>query len=163
MLAPVYEPPDARLNWMWLLRYLMPWYYPHKSRKPSMQKLVRERVLDFDPTLDFDSPEVQASLPQVARVPTSGLDEMEAMIGYGRSLWPQLTLPVHIFQGGHDPAVKAELTQVLFEQIPSQDKKLDLFPEAGHELMRPFDPRHETVWPTMVAFIRSRSAMEQAG
>jgi carboxylesterase len=159
MLAPVYDVPDERLNWMWLIRYVMPWYYPHKSKKPSMQKLVRERVLDFDPALDFDSPEVQASLPQVARVPTSGLDEMVKMIRYGRSLWPQLTLPVQIFQGGHDPAVKAEKTQILYEQIPSQDKKLDLFPEAGHELMRPFDPRHETVWPTIEAFIRERSSL----
>jgi carboxylesterase len=160
MLAPVYAAPDARLDWMWLIRYLMAWYYPHKSRKPSMQKLVRERVLDFDPMLDFDSPAVQASLPQVARVPTSGLAEMVAMIRYGRSLWPQLTLPVHIFQGGHDPAVKAELTQILYEQIPSQDKKLDLFPEAGHELMRPFDPRHETVWPTIAEFVRARAEDE---
>jgi alpha-beta hydrolase superfamily lysophospholipase len=158
MLAPIYAVPDARLNWMWLIRHVMPWYYPHKSKKPTMQKLVRERVLDFDPTLDFDSPEVQASLPQVARVPTSGLAEMVAMVRYGRSLWPQLTLPIHIFQGKQDRAVAASDTKILFELLPSQDKKLDLFPEAGHELMRPSDPVHEQVWPTIEAFITRHAA-----
>ena len=158
MMAPVYDVPDERLNWMWLIRYVMPWYYPHRSRKPAMQKLVRERVLDYDPTLDFDAPEVQARLPQIARVPTSGMAEMVKMIRYGRSLWPQLTLPVHIFQGGRDPAVAAEKTKVLYELLPSQEKKLDLFPEAGHELMRPFDPLHERVWPAIYEFVKRHSS-----
>jgi carboxylesterase len=158
MLAPVYDVPDERLNWMWLIRHVMPWYYPHRSRKPAMQKLVRERVLDFDPTLDFDAPEVQARLPQIARVPTSGMDEMVKMIRYGRSLWPQLTLPIHIFQGGHDPAVAAEKTKILYGVLPSRDKKLDLFPEAGHELMRPFDPLHERVWPTIYEFVKRHAS-----
>jgi carboxylesterase len=158
MMAPVYDVPDERLNWMWLIRHVMPWYYPHRSRKPAMQKLVRERVLDFDPTLDFDTLEVQARLPQIARVPTSGMDEMVKMIRYGRSLWPQLRLPVHIFQGGRDPAVAAEKTRILYELLPSQDKRLELFPEAGHELMRPFDPLHKRVWPAIYEFIKSHSS-----
>jgi carboxylesterase len=159
MLAPVYDVPDNRLRYMWLIRRVMPWYYPHKSRRESMQQLVRERVLDFDPTLDYDAPATQARLPKLTRVPTSGLDEMTQMVAYGRSLWPQLTLPIRVFQGGHDRAVAAENTQILYDILPSQDKKLHFFPEAGHELMRPFDPTHEEVWPTILEFIQSHSTL----
>ena len=72
MLAPVCDVPDARLRYVKYARHFLPWYYPHKSKRESMQHLVRERVLDFDPTIDFDSPEFQAELPHVSRVPISG-------------------------------------------------------------------------------------------
>jgi basic membrane protein A and related proteins len=69
MLAPIIDVPDRRLRWVKYARFFLPWYYPHKSKRESMQHLVRERVLDFDPSIDFDSPQFQAQLPEVSRVP----------------------------------------------------------------------------------------------
>lgn len=156
MLTPIYEAPDDRLNWMKLLRFVMPWFYPHKMR--SMRKLVRERVLDFDPTLDFDNLEFQQTrLPVVSRVPTASLVEMVKMADYGRTLWPQLTTPSIIFRGGHDPAVKPGTIDKLYETLPGPHKKLVTFPEAGHEPMRPFDPAHQELWPQALEFIRTYS------
>ncbi len=156
MLTPLYEAPDDRLNWMKLLRFVMPWFYPHKMR--SMRQLVRERVLDFDPTINFDDPSFQQNeLPKVSRVPTGALAEMVKMAEYGRTLWPQLVTPSIIFRGGHDPAVKLGTIDKLFDVLPGPHKKLKTFPEAGHEPMRPFDPAHKELWPMALEFIRTYS------
>lgn len=157
MLTPLYELPDTRLRLMRWLRYVMPWFYPHKLK--SMQDLVRQRVLDFDPTIDFDDPAFQAKLPMMSRVPTSGLDEMVKMVEFGRDLWSRLTLPVLIFQGGDDPAVKPGTIQKIYDLLPSQDKHLETFPEAGHELMRPFEPVHTKVWQLILRFFQERSEL----
>lgn len=156
MLTPLYESPDDRLNWMKILRFVMPWFYPHKMR--SMRALVRERVLDFDPTIDFDNPEFQQhELPKVSRVPTGALAEMVKMAEYGRTLWPKLTTPSIIFRGGHDPAVKPGSIDTLYEILPGPHKKLKTFPEAKHEPMRPFDPAHKELWFQALEFIRTYS------
>lgn len=153
MLSPVYEIPDSRLKLMRYLRYVMPWFYPHKSR--SMQKLMRERVRDFYPDFDFDDPKNQACLPAITRLPTGSLDEMVQMVKLGcHKLFPQLQLPVLIFQGKHDPAIINNTHRKVYEIIPSSDKHIEVFPDAGHELMRPADPIHTTVWQMIAAFIQ---------
>lgn len=153
MLAPVFCPPDSRLNWVRYIRFFVPWYYPHKSKKESMQQLVRERVLDFDPTVDFDSPEFQAQLPQISRVPLASMHEMVAMIKRGRKLWPRLDIPARIFAGEIDNAAHPDNARRIFSLIPNKNKKLTIYPDVGHELMRPFEPIHTTVWNAIASFI----------
>lgn len=153
MLAPVYNVPDSRLNMVKYIRFFVPWYYPHKSKRESMQHLVRERVLDFDPTVDFDSPEFQAQLPQVSRVPLSGMYEMVAMIEKGRNLWPRLDVPVRIFAGEDDHAAHPDNARQIISLLPNADKNLTVFPHVGHELMRPFEPIHTVVWDSIASFI----------
>ncbi len=152
MLTPLYDIPDKRLSVMPFLRYVMPWFYPHML--PSMHDLMKQRVLDFDPTLDLDDPAVQAQIPKMTRVPTSGLAEMIKMVKYGRQFWSQLTLPVLIFQGGDDPAVPSETMAKIYNLLPSKHKELKTFPNAGHELMRPFEPVHTQVWQLIRDFFR---------
>ncbi|MEW5987527.1 MAG: alpha/beta fold hydrolase, partial [Chloroflexota bacterium] len=141
MLAPLYDVPDQRIRYLRVLRYLMPWFYPMKHRRVDRQ-LIRERVLDFDPTINLGDPAVQQWLVKATRVPTAAIDEMRKMADFGRRLWPRLHLPVLIFQGGRDYAVFPADTQKLFDLLPGPDKELQLIPEAGHELMRPSDPVH---------------------
>lgn len=157
MLAPVYEVPDRRLRWLKVLRYVMPWYYPHKSRKESMQNLIRERVHDFDPTVNLEDPAVQAQLPELTRVPTSAMDEMVRMIDLGRHFWPHLELPVRIFQGDHDSAVDPKFTQIIYGLIPSKDKKINIYPNVGHELMRPFESVHTEIWQSIYQLISEQT------
>ena len=157
MLTPIYDVPDDRLNLVKYLRFVMRWFYPHKMR--SMRTLVRERVLDFDPTIDFDNPDFQKNeLPKVSRVPIDALVEMMKMAAYGRTLWPQFTIPSIIFRGGHDPAVKPGTIDTLHKMLPGPDKQLVTFPEAGHEPMRPFDPAHKELWPMALEFIQTHSS-----
>lgn len=153
MLAPVYGPPDPRLNWVRYIRFFVPWYYPHKSKRESMQQLVRERVLDFDPTVDFDSPEFQAQLPQISRVSLSSMHEMVAMIKRGRKLWPRLDIPARIFAGEDDSAAHPDNARRIYSLLPNRDKRLTIYPNVGHELMRPFEPIHTTVWEAVASFI----------
>ena len=156
MLTPIYDVPDDRLNLVKYLRFVMRWLYPYKLR--SMRKLVRERVLDFDPTIDFDDPDFQKNeLPKVSRVPLDALHEMVAMAAYGRTLWPKLTTPSIIFRGGHDPAVKPGSIDKLYDTLPGPHKQLKTFPDSGHEPMRPFDPAHKELWPMALDFIRTYS------
>lgn len=152
MLAPIIEVPDPRLRWAKYARFFVPWYYPHRSKKPSMQQLVRERVLDFDPSIDFDSPEFQRELPNVSRVPLSGMHEMVSMIDKGRTLWPRLDIPVRIHAGEDDHAAPPDNSRQIFALLPNQDKKLTVYPDVGHELMRPFEPIHQTVWASIREF-----------
>jgi carboxylesterase len=155
MLVPVYELPDKRLKLMRWLRYVMPWFYPYKLKK--MRSLVKERVHDFDPTIDFDDPEVQAWLPQATRIPTGALAEMAAMIYWGRTLWPKLELPVLMFEGGKDRAVPAGTIPQIYELLPGKEKHLESLPHAGHEMMRPFDPAHTEVWARILDFMQRHS------
>ncbi|MCP4421713.1 MAG: alpha/beta hydrolase [Chloroflexi bacterium] len=156
MLTPIYDAPDDRLNWMKWLRFVMPWLYPYKLR--SMKQLVRERVLDFDPSIDFDDPAFQKNeLHKVSRVPTDALVEMVKVAEYGRTLWPKLKTPSVIFRGGHDPAVKPGTIDTLYDVLPGPHKQLKTFHDAGHEPMRPFDPAHKELWPLALEFIRTHS------
>ena len=159
MLAPVCDVPDKRLRYVKYARFFMPWYYPHKSKRESMQHLVRERVLDFDPTIDFDDPAFQATLPQISRVPIKGMHEMVSTIDYGRSLWPRLDLPVHIFAGEEDSAAPPDNARQIFAALPNADKELTIYPHTGHEMMRPFEPVHSQVWAAILDFIGRTSAI----
>jgi esterase/lipase len=127
-----------------------------------MTRLVHERIHDFDPTLDLDDPAVQAKLPEMTRVPMSAIDEMRKMSDLGKGLWPKVDVPTLIFQGGLDIAVKAGNAQQIYDLLPNDDKKLHIFPKAGHELMRPFEPVHKEVWTAVYDFIRLRSSLKTA-
>ena len=159
MLAPAYDIPDSRIRALALLRYVMPWFNPLRMRR--LRKLINQRLLDFDPTLDLDDPEVQARLPEMARVPTGAIDEMRKTLDMGRKLWPSLDLPALIIQGGDDIAVDPANTQRLFDQLPNSFKELLFIEDAGHELMRPFDKSHSIVWPAVFEFIRSHTMFKQ--
>jgi alpha-beta hydrolase superfamily lysophospholipase len=124
-----------------------------------MQHLVRERVMDFDPTIDFDSPEFQAQLPQVSRVPLSGMHAMVQMIEKGRTLWPRLDTPARIFAGEDDYAAPPDNARQIFSLLPAQDKELHVYPGVGHEMMRPFEPIHKTLWNSVFAFISEHAAV----
>ncbi|MCL4869966.1 MAG: alpha/beta fold hydrolase [Anaerolineae bacterium] len=152
LLAPVYDVPDKRINWLRYLRYVMPWFNPLRSRR--LGRLVKERVHDFDPTVNFDDPAVQAALPQMVRVPTSSMDEMRRMVELGRGLWPQLTIPTMILHGERDIAAAPDGARQIHRSLGGQEKEFHLFPEAGHELMRPHDPTHTQVWPLILSFIQ---------
>jgi len=154
MLAPASQLPDKRLRLMRFLRYVMPWFYPLWMKR--LHPLVYERLHEFDPALDLEDPAVQERLPVLTRVPTAAIDEMRKMVESGLSLWPRLDLPVIIFQGKRDIAVDYRDTEALLESLPNPDKRIVLFDEGGHELMRPFDPIHEQVWPAVLDFIRRR-------
>ena len=156
MLAPAYDVPDKRLLVMSVLRYVMPWFYPLKLK--SLHRLVTERLLDLDPTLDLDDPAVQAKLPEMTKVPTSSIDEMRKILEMGKKLWPRMDRPAIILQGDDDVAVPLENTRELYDVLPGEDKELRIFEGAGHELMRPFDPAHEQVWPAVYAFIGQHSS-----
>ena len=162
MLTPVYESPDPRLSLMKWLNPFLTWFYPTKVPSQSIKKLVRERVLDFDPTLDFESPEVQKQLPRLTRIPIASLVEMLKMIEYGRTLWPKFDMPAILFHGGHDPAVRPGSIEKLYQVLPGPDKQIKLFPNAGHELMRPLDPVHEIVWKMAFDFVYERATSFQA-
>jgi len=151
MLAPASEIPDNRLRLLGLAKYVMPWFYPLWMK--SLHPLVFERLHDFDPTLDLDDPAVKKRLPEMSKIPTGAVDEMRKMLESGRELWPQLDLPVVIYQGKEDIAIDEATTEALFAKLPNEDKQLFLLEEAGHELMRPFDPTHEQVWPGVYEFV----------
>jgi carboxylesterase len=157
LLAPVMNVPDHRIHWMRYLRYVMPWFNPLRSRRLS--RLVKERVHDFDPTVNFDDPAIQSALPQMVRVPTSSMDEMRRMLDFGRVLWPQVKVPALILHGGHDIAAAPEGARQIHTLLGSQEKEFHLFPEAGHELMRPQDPIHPQVWQLILEFIQNHSRL----
>ncbi len=157
MLAPIYDVPDRRIRYLRLLRYIWPWYYPLKSKR--MRGLVYERIREFDPDLDLEDPKTQAVLPELTRVPTSGMDEMRKVVDMGQGLWPLLDIPVLIFQGGLDFAATPDNTNKIFNLLPNQDKELILFENAGHELMRPFETVHTQVWSKAYQFILSHTAL----
>lgn len=155
MLAPLYKVPSRLLHLLRVLRFVMPWFYPW--RIPQLRRLTRERILDLYPDLDLEDPEVQAWLPTATRIPTGAIDEMRKIAGLGRLLWPQLTLPILILQGEEDIAVRPGNARAIYEAVATDDRHFHLFPEAGHELMRPFEPVHAQVWPLVYDFVRTRA------
>jgi carboxylesterase len=155
MLAPLYKVPNRALHLMRPLRYVMPWFYPWRLK--PLRRLARERVLDLYPDLDVSDPQVRAWLPRATRIPTGAIEEMRQLAAFGRRLWHRLHLPVIILQGEKDIAVRPGAARAVYELVGSDDKAFHLFPHAGHELMRPFDPVHVQVWSLVLDFIRQRS------
>jgi hypothetical protein len=45
----------------------------------------------------------------------------------------------------------------LFQKLPTADKEMKLFPQAGHELMRPVEPIHDKVWQKTFEFIEEHA------
>ncbi|MDT8306973.1 MAG: alpha/beta fold hydrolase [Anaerolineae bacterium] len=156
MLAPLYKVPNRALHLLRPLRYVMPWLYPWRLK--PLRRLTRERVLDLYPDLDLDDPEVQAWLPRATRIPVGAIEEMRKMAALGRRLWPQLQIPVMILQGEKDIAVRPGAAHAVYERVASSDKAFHLFPQAGHELMRPFERAHVQVWSLVLEFIRERAS-----
>lgn len=152
MIAPLYDVPSRVFHLLPVLRRLLPWLQPLKLPQVD-NAIVFQRLRDFDPAIDLDDPDVQAWLPEGTRLPTSALDEMRRMTRIGRRLWPRLALPTLILQGGHDPAAPPSFGASVHAAVPHRDKQYHFFPEAGHELMRPFDPAHEQVWPLIRDFL----------
>jgi carboxylesterase len=156
MLAPLWKVPNRALHLLRPLRYVMPWFYPWRLK--PLRRLTRERILDLYPDLDLNDAEVQSWLVQATRIPTGAIEEMRKMAAFGRYLWPQLRIPVLILQGEKDIAVRPGAARAVFERINSEDKAFQLFPDAGHELMRPFDRAHVQVWSLILDFIRDRAS-----
>lgn len=159
MLAPLYDVPDKRIKLARFGRYFIPWFYPLKHAG-SQRHIFLGRVLDFDPTIDVDDPALQDWLNEATRIPLSGADEMCRMAGLGRKLWPRLRLPALIIQGGKDPAVSPGNSEKILKSLSSQNKKLENFPLAGHELMRPFEPAHTAVWQLIHQFVQDQTVSE---
>ena len=155
LIAPPYVVPDWRMNLAWLIRHIKPWFKPWNSN--SLKSLARQRVLDFDPTIDIDDPDLQAWLAETTRFPISALDEMRKMTTLGRTLWPQLTLPVMVFQGVNDIAKTPEAAQRVYDHIKNGNKEMVYFANGGHELMRPHSPLHQEVWARIYSFIRTHA------
>lgn len=155
MLAPLYKPPSRAISLLRVLRYVMPWFYPWRLSR--LRRLTQERVLDLYPELDLEDAKVQAWLPAATRVPTGAIDEMRKMADMGRGLWPRLRQPALLIQGERDIAVKPGNTQAIYELLPGPEKALHLFPRAGHELMRPFDPAHHEIWSLVYSFIQKHA------
>jgi carboxylesterase len=160
MLAPLHVVPSRALHIAVPLRPFVTWLHPWRIKK--LRRLTLERVLDLYPDLDIDDPQVQAQLPNMSRVPLSGIVEMRAMAGIGRKLWPQVTQPALILQGGDDFAVRPGGAEAVYRELGSVDKHIHIYPHAGHELMRPKDPAHKQVWPEIEGFIRERSGLATA-
>lgn len=155
MLAPLYDVPDRRIKLSGIVKYFMPFFYPLK-RKDVDRKIFLGRVTDFDPTIDVNDPSLQAWLVERTRIPTAGVWEMVKMARLGRTLWGKIQIPALILQGEKDPAVSPGNAQKVFDLLASEDKRLEMLPDTGHELMRPFEPVHEKVWQLIYRFIRER-------
>jgi carboxylesterase len=156
MLAPLWKVPNRALHLMRPLCHVMPWFYPWRLK--PLQRLTRERILDLYPDLDLNDPQVKTWLPQATRIPTGAIEEMRKMAAFGRHLWPHLHIPVLILQGEKDIAVRPGAARAVFERVGSRDKAFHVFPNAGHELMRPFEPVHVQVWSHIWDFIRERAS-----
>ena len=155
MLAPTYDVPDKRLRWLRLLRYVMPWFPAHKIKKT--RKIAEERIVDYHPDFDFDAPDAEERIAEIARMPTSGIDEMRKTLDLGKSLWGKVSVPAIILQGTRDVAIFPNSGEIICQMLGSPDKELKLFKKAGHELMRPFSKVHGDVWETVYQFIARRT------
>jgi carboxylesterase len=159
LFAPLDTLPDKRLHAFRALRYVMPWLYPMKFG--NLRELVVERLHEFDPSIDLDDPDVKSRIPEMTRVPTAAIDEMRKTVSMGRKLWPQLTFPAAIFQGGADIASDPDGAREVFNSLAAIDKQLFFFESAGHELMRPSDPAHLEIWSDVYQFISTHSSLDQ--
>ena len=156
MIAPLYRVPNKAIYLMRYLRPFVPFLYPVKMKLVPIH-LVEQRVLDFDPTIDVNDPEVREWMKTGARLPTSGLDEMLKMTVRGRKLWKRVRVPTLVLQGDEDEVINPKFANVIFGRIKHPDKNLLHLPTGRHELMRPTDPNHTQAWQTIYSFISARS------
>lgn len=159
-LAPATELPDRRLLAVSVARYVMPWLYPMRLKR--LRPVATARLHEFDPNMNLEDLEIQAKLPELTKVPVGSIDEMRKVLAKSKGLWPQIIQPAIIFHGDQDDVVKVESTRKVFDALASEDKRLEIIPGGGHELMRPFDPVHSTVWSSILEFIQDRATLLEA-
>lgn len=152
LIAPLYQMPNWLFALMPALRHVVSFLQPLKFKAVD-PRLVYGRIHDFDPTINLHDPDVQAWLPEGSKMPTSALDELRRVARVGRRAWPQVTQPTLILQGDRDPAAVPGTVDRLLASLGSRDKRLTVFPGAGHELLRPLDPAHRAVWQAVYDFI----------
>lgn len=157
LLAPLYQMPNWLFALMPALRHVVPFLQPLKFKAVD-PRLVYGRLHDFDPGINLRDPEVQAWLPEGSKMPTSALDELRRVARVGRRAWPRVTQPTLVLQGDRDPAAVPGTMPKLMAALGSRDKRLTLFPGAGHELLRPLDPAHRAVWQAIYDFIQAHPA-----
>ena len=158
MLAPLYDVPDQRIKWAGVGRFFVPWFYP-LTRENLDHEPFLGRVTDFDPTVNIHDPSMREWLIQATRMPLSAVWQMVKTANLGRRLWPQIKVPALVLQGEADPAVSLESAHLIYSLLPNDNKKLEIFPETGHELMRTFEPVHHHVWQLILEFIEENTAV----
>ena len=75
--------------------------------------------------------------------------------------WPRLDVPVRIHAGEDDTAAPPDNARQIYALLPGKDKELTVYPRVGHELMRPFEPIHATVWESIATFIETHVTTPQ--
>ncbi|MGB1250936.1 MAG: alpha/beta hydrolase [Candidatus Promineifilaceae bacterium] len=156
MVAPLYRVPNKSIYLMRYLRPFISFLYPVKM-KLVPRHLIEKRVLDFDPTIDVNDPEVREWMEWGVRLPTSGLDEMLKMTRRGKKLWKRIHVPTLLLQGDQDEAIDPNFANRIFGRIKHPDKNILHIPTGRHELIRPADPNHAEAWQHIYSFISARS------
>ncbi|MEP7284299.1 MAG: alpha/beta fold hydrolase, partial [Chloroflexota bacterium] len=106
-----------------LLGRMIPWVYPLKFM--SIDALgMRQKLLDFDPTLDLDDPQIAARLRDEVRIPVTVIEELRKVAARAIHAAPHIEIPTLVAQGDSDMLVDPDGAHRFYRSLAAQDKTL---------------------------------------
>jgi carboxylesterase len=123
-----------RMNLLAVARHVVPWFYPldwSDLNDPS----VRAQILQRQPDLDLDDPQVQAVVRRKVKISVGAIDEVRRAIVRARGYLPRVTASTLIMHGRSDPVAPPDSAQTIHTQLGSPARELVWWDDTGHQLL----------------------------
>ncbi|MCU0492606.1 MAG: alpha/beta fold hydrolase [Chloroflexaceae bacterium] len=142
---------DWRINLLGLVRHFKPWFYP--MEKASFDDpFVRQRVREFDPTVNLDDPEVQEFIRRSIKISVGAIDEMRQALIQTRADLPHVQRPVLVMHGREDEVAASSNAEEIVSRIGSQKKELVWWERTGHQMLV-VGPHREAIYERVATFV----------
>jgi carboxylesterase len=149
LFSPFWRIPGILWPALPIIKKILPQVKPLKIIKPDYQNpQFRQGLAEFLPGIDFDDPQIRASVEDFA-IPIGLFDEIRQAGEMGYKAIVQQKAPALIMQGLKDDLVRPALTRQLVKRFPVPVNYLE-FPQGGHNL---YDHNEES-WPQVEQAIR---------
>lgn len=150
LATPLQIKGDWRLNFLWAVRYAIPWYYP--LEKADFNKpFVQQRVREFAPDADLSDPAVQENIRRSVKISVRAVLELQRLLRRARAVVPQVTIPTLVMHGRNDDTSPLASAEELVRRLGSQEKRLIWWEQTGHHMM--VGPHREAIFAQVAAFV----------
>lgn len=151
LAAPLFLEGDWRLNFLPVLRYFVPWFYPLEEIDLS-DPAVQQRIHNVNPDIDLSDPQVQQQIRRSVKIPVGAIDELQHALGTARRQLASISLPTLAIYGRDDKRIPLSSADILINNLGSTQKQLVWWGDTGHQLVQ-IGPHRDAIFAQVAAFV----------
>ncbi len=138
-----------------ILSQFKPWFYPLKVTSIDMLG-IRRKIVQYDPTLNLDDPEVLARMRDTVRIPIAVAGELRKIARQAIQAAHHLSMPTLVAQGSADLAVDPEGARRFYRGLAATDRSLVTISGAKHDFVMPATRGHAELLAAVQGWVRQR-------